>query len=306
MTPAADRRSEQAALVALLHSRLENASWPEITANVLERGSACDVWEDANPPDLFADSLANDALVSAATEIESWAGDTQFLTILDDVYPSRLRGIYQAPPVLFARGQLVPDDRAVSIVGSRAASSTGTELAGDIARAMTGLGITVASGLAMGIDAAAHTAALAAGGRTVAFLGTGIRRYYPRGNEALQDAIADRGLLLSQFWPDAPPRRHTFLMRNAVMSGYGMATIVVEAGETSGSRAQARMAVEHGRPVILTDFVVGANKWAQELLGRAGVHQASSLGEIVKIVDELSSTPADDSPFARTVALMTA
>jgi len=94
-------------------------------------------------------------------------------------------------------------------------------------------------------------------------------------------------LVLSQFWPDAPPQKHTFLMRNATMSGYGLATVVVEAGETSGARAQARMAVEHGRQVILTDQVVVRNQWAQKLLGRPGVHVASSVDSVMDAVDQV-------------------
>ncbi len=100
------------------------------------------------------------------------------------------------------------------------------------------------------------------------------------------------GLLLSQFWPDAPPQKHTFLMRNATMSGYGLATIVVEAGETSGARAQARMAVQHGRPVILTALVVERNTWARALIGRPGVHVAHVLADVARIVGQLTEDRA--------------
>ena len=98
--------------------------------------------------------------------------------------------------------------------------------------------------------------------------------------------------MLSQFWPDAPPQRHNFLMRNATMSGYGLATVVVEAGEQSGSRAQARMAVEHGRPVILTSLVVERNDWARALAGRPGVHVAGSLQAVLDVVDQFIGEPA--------------
>jgi DNA processing protein len=171
---------------------------------------------------------------------------------------------------------------------------------------MSGIGMTVVSGLALGIDAAAHRAALSAAGRTVAFLGTGIRRKYPKDNAELQDEIAAKGLVVSQFWPDAPPQKHTFLMRNAVMSGYGIATIVVEAGEFSGSRAQARMAVEHGRPVILTEHVVNANEWARALVDRSGIHVASSLSDIVAIVSTLDAGSGSQSPVHDVFELMTA
>ncbi len=104
-------------------------------------------------------------------------------------------------------------------------------------------GITVISGLAAGIDTAAHVAALDAGGRTVAVLGTGINRVYPAANRELQERIACEGLVLSQFWPDAAATKKSFPLRNATMSGYGRVTIVGEAGETSGARIQARVCV---------------------------------------------------------------
>jgi DNA processing protein len=152
--------------------------------------------------------------------------------------------------------------------------------------------VTVLGGLALGIDTAAHRAALEAGGRTVCVIGTGIGRAYPAQNRDLQEEIAARGLVLSQFWPDAPPQRHNFLMRNATMSGYGLATVVVEAGEQSGSRAQARIAVEHGRPVILTSLVVDRNDWARALVGRPGVHVAGRLQAVLDVVDHLIEEPA--------------
>ena len=209
------------------------------------------------------------------------------MTILDSDYPVRLRGIHQAPPVLFARGSLIRDDSAVSVVGSRKASDRGLAIAAEVARELVARGVTVAAGLALGIDTAAHRAALADGGRTVAVIGTGINGVYPAENRDLHEEVAARGLLLSQFWPDAPPQKQNFLMRNATMSGYGLATVVVEAGEHSGARAQARMAVEHGRPVILTDLVVERNDWAQALVDRPGIHVASSLSSALDVVDQL-------------------
>jgi DNA processing protein len=284
--------SEQAALVALLRVRPERMSWPQLTAEVLDAGSAAAVWKRLVPATLLGED--REELDKAAADVDRWLAEgLTFLTILDEQYPERLRAIHEAPPVLFARGILVPGDQAVSVVGSRKASPRGLSIATGVASALVGEGITVASGLALGIDAAAHTAALAAGGRTVAMIGTGINRTYPAANRQLHRDVADRGLLLSQFWPDAPPQRHTFLMRNATMSGYGLATVVVEAGETSGARAQARMAVEHGRPVILTDLVVERNEWAQVMVGRAGVHVASGLADVMDIIRDLVATTDD-------------
>jgi DNA processing protein len=95
--------------------------------------------------------------------------------------------------------------------------------------------------------------------------------------------------VLSQFWPDAPAGKHTFPMRNATMSGYGLATVVVEAGEESGARIQARVAVEHGRQVIVTDAVVARNVWAQELLGRPGVHVAADADGVLDVVGRITA-----------------
>lgn len=155
------------------------------------------------------------------------------------------------PPILFTEGELRPDERAVSVVGSRKASPTGRRFAQQVAEMLVEFGTTVLAGLAEGIDTAAHSAALAAGGRTVAVLGNGLEHFYPKSNAPLQRTIAVRGMLLSQFLPDFPPTKWTFPARNAVMSAYGAATVIVEAGEHSGTRTQAREAVAHGRAVSL-------------------------------------------------------
>ncbi len=279
---------ECAALVALLQTRPQGMRWPEITAEVLEAGSAREVWDRLVPATLMASPGRPDELESAGQDLVKWASQgLRVVTILDRDYPVRLREIHQAPPILFARGTLIAHDAAVSVVGSRKASDRGLAIAADVARGLVTRGVTVVAGLAIGIDAAAHRAALAASGRTVAVIGTGINMSYPAENRDLQEEISSGGLVLSQFWPDAPPQRHTFLMRNATMSGYGLATVVVEAGEHSGARAQARMAVEHGRPVVLTDMVVKRNEWAQALVDRPGIYVASSLRSVLDVIDRI-------------------
>jgi DNA processing protein len=285
---------EQAALVALLQAREVDRRWPEITADVLERGSALEVWHQLTPPALLEHPGEGDALEAAARQIRRWAEQGWTLTtILDEDYPARLRDIHQAPPFLFFRGSLIPNDPAVSVVGSREASDRGLAIAAGVTHELVARRVTVVAGLARGIDAVAHRTALADGGRTVGVIATGISRVYPAENAGLHEEIASRGLLLSQFWPEAPPQKHNFLMRNATMSGYGLATIVVEAGEKSGARVQARLAVEHGRPVILTDLVVNQNHWAQALIGRPGVHVATGLREVADTVDQLIAERAD-------------
>ena len=164
-------------------------------------------------------------------------------------------------------------------------------MAAAVGGALADMGVTVISGLAKGVDTTAHRAAIDAGGRPVGLIATGIDRAYPAENRDLHRQVAEHGLLLSQFWPDAPPQRHNFLMRNATMSGYGVATVVIEAGEHSGARAQARMAFEHGRPVILTDMVVNRTEWARALIGRPGVFVASGTEDVVEVVRTLVDEP---------------
>ncbi|MHA6623627.1 DNA-processing protein DprA [Pseudonocardia sp. DLS-67] len=282
--------AERAALVALLRARPKDLKWPEIVAAVDERESALDLWNELFPPNLFDDEAPQ--LAEARRDIAAWQeAGLGFLTFLDDDYPAQLRAVHDLPPVLFHRGTLVPGDIAVSMVGSRNASAQGLSIARSVAAGLVDRDISVVSGLAKGIDTAAHTATLEAGGRAVAVIGTGITRYYPAENRHLQDQVASEGLLLSQFWPDAPPGKHTFPMRNSVMSGYSRATIVVEAGEHSGARIQARRAVAHGRPVILTDLVVTVNNWAKAMLGQPGVHVAESTTDVMELVESITADP---------------
>jgi DNA processing protein len=284
---------EHTALIALLRALPEGRSWRKLTDEVLECGSAATVWERYQPPQLLDAPGAVDGLAAAEAELDAWERKgMSFLSVLDKDYPQRLLDIVETPPFLFARGHLEPTDPGLSVVGSRQASARGIDMASRIATYLVRQGLTVIAGLALGIDTAAHKAALDVGGRTVAFVATGLTRTYPPENADLQAAIVGNGgLLLSQFLPDAPPRKQHFLMRNALMSGYGLATIVVEAGEHSGARAQARMAVEHGRPVILTDLVVRTNAWAKALLDRPGVQVASSVDDIGRYVDEIREQP---------------
>lgn len=277
---------ERAALVALLRARPQKMTWSEITITVGERGSALAVWKELVPTDLFGQ--VDDRVDEAYKDILSWRETgLGFLTFMDEAFPAQLREVREMPPVLFHKGTLLDPDAGVCVVGSRSASERGLTAARTIAEGLVQRNLTVVAGLAKGIDATAHRAALELGGRTVACIGTGISQHYPAENRSLQDEITRRGLVLSQFWPDAPPRKQNFPMRNAMMSGYGRATVVVEAGEHSGARIQARQAVEHGRPVVLTDMVVKANEWARSLLGRPGVYECGSTGEVMSVVERL-------------------
>ncbi|WP_242613367.1 DNA-processing protein DprA [Herbihabitans rhizosphaerae] len=260
-----------------------------------EVGSARQIWESSYPGDLFGEN--DEAITSAAGDIATWRDQPyRFLTFMDADYPAQLRDVHEFPPVLFSRGRLRPNDAGVSVVGSRAASDAAVRDASEVARLIVDRGLTVISGLAAGIDAAAHEAALAHGGRTVAVIGTGIERYYPAANRDLQDRIAHNGLLLSQFWPNSPPTKLSFPLRNATMSAYGKATVIVEAGEKSGARIQARVAVAHGRPVILMKSVVLATEWGRALRDQPGVTIADSPDEAAAQIDKIL---LDDELVAR-------
>lgn len=297
-------RKEQAALVALLRERPNGLKWAQITDLILEHGSAVEVRESLAEETLFSSEKGDAALSEAGRDLDEWtASGLRFWSILDPEYPARVRDILEAPPFLFARGAVVSDDVAVSVVGSRDASERGLRMATSISEALVDMRVGVIAGLAAGIDTAAHAAALRRGGRTIAVIGTGINRTYPANNRDLQRQIEKDGLVLSQFWPDAPPQQHNFPMRNAVMSGYGVATVVVEAGERSGARIQARVAVHHGRPVILTDLVVRKTEWAQDLLRQPDVYVAGSTQDVRDIVSQLVSRPATVSEALAQIAV---
>ncbi len=152
--------------------------------------------------------------------------------------------------------------------------------------------MTILSGLARGIDTAAHEATLDAGGRTIAVLGSGIRRVYPRENEDLAGRIAITGAIVSQFWPDAAPTSHTFPRRNVVTSGMGQGTVVVEASATSGAKMQARLAIEHGKQVFLLASLVTSRDWARSYLKRPRVHEVTDVDDIIRFLrppDEMRS-----------------
>jgi DNA processing protein len=146
----------------------------------------------------------------------------------------------------------------------------------------------VVSGLAAGIDTAAHEAALEAGGRTVAVIGTGLRHVFPRPNAELQERIGRESAVVSQFWPGQEARKWTFPQRNAVMSGFARTTVVVEASHTSGARMQARLALEHGRPVFLLESLM-EHEWARKYTGYDGVYVVRDGDEIVSHLERLYS-----------------
>ncbi len=166
-------------------------------------------------------------------------------------YPDRLRNIYHPPPVLYLRGSLTPaDEWAVAVVGTRRATVYGKEAARHIAGELARTGVTVISGLARGIDSVAHRAALEAGGRTIAVLGSGVDVVYPAENRRLMQRVIEQGAVLSEYALGTPPEGSNFPPRNRVISGLSLGVVIVEAGERSGALITADYAAEQGRDVF--------------------------------------------------------
>jgi DNA processing protein len=191
--------------------------------------------------------------------------------LVDDDYPELLRRTADPPARLFVLGRRSLLQRpAVAIVGSRRATPYGVNVASRVARELAAAGVVVVSGLARGIDTAAHIAALDAGGATIAVLGTGIDVAYPRSNRRLQDRIAAEGLVLSEFADGTEPRPQNFPVRNRIIAGLSLGVIVIEAGERSGSLITARLAAEEGREVfavpgsVFSHATKGAHKLIQD------------------------------------------
>lgn len=173
------------------------------------------------------------------------------LTWEDAGYPALLLRTADAPPVLFVRGKLPAGEaRTVAVVGTREPAPASAELAGQIGRELAARGWTVVSGLALGIDAAAHRGALTAGGRTLAVLGSGVSAVYPRRNAPLARAIRERGAVLCEVHPRARVNRQSLIARNRITSGLSRAVIVVQSSADSGSANTARRAAEQGRAVF--------------------------------------------------------
>jgi DNA processing protein len=283
-----ERLREIASLVALLRST--EGSWSEVSARVESEGSAVRLLEQGAEQGTLLPVEGPD-LQAAELEVEGWLDEGMtIITVLDEDYPSNLRTIHELPPILFIRGKLEPqDDRAIAVVGSRKASKEGKARAAEIAGELVRRDYTVASGLAVGIDTAAHRGALDAGGRTIAVIGSGLRHSYPPENAELQEQLANDSAVISQFFPHQHPTKWSFPLRNATMSGLANATVVVEAARKSGARMQARLACEHGRPVFLPRELVTSQDWAQEYAKWPNAFVVDSPSEIADRIDRLFS-----------------
>ena len=220
----------------------------------------------------------------------------KIITIRDESYPTNLKAIYDPPQLLYVKGDLLPGDSlAVSIVGTRSATDYGRAMAEQISNQLAARGVTVISGMAYGIDTAAHTGALNGGGRTIAVMGNGLDVIYPARNLKLLEKIVDSGAAVSEFPMGMKPLRNNFPRRNRVVSGMSLGTLVVEAPKRSGALITAGYALNQNREVFA---VPGRIDW--EMSGGAHdlIKQGAKLVESVEdILDELPERAIE--PFTK-------
>ena len=211
----------------------------------------------------------------------------EVLTWDDEEYPTRLREYPNSPPILYLKGSLIPADSwSVAIVGTRRATSYGRQIANETARTLVQNGVTIVSGLARGIDGVAHQAALDAGGRTIAVLGSGVNRIYPPEHRQLANRIIANGAIISDYPLGTEPEAYNFPPRNRIISGLSMATVVVEAGIRSGALITANFAAEQGSDVFAVPGPVTApqSKGTNRLI-RDGAFPLLDPKEILEVLE---------------------
>ena len=220
--------------------------WPELSGSELRT-----ILRNVSLADSVASVLERGKLVLPA-KVETWLEDSScvLLSYFDDAYPEILRQIHLAPPLLYAQGNVdLLGSRGLAIVGSRKTSPMYKQLAEQYAFELARQHWTITSGLALGVDAAAHMGALAAHGNTIAVVATGLDRCYPERNRVLRDRILEQGLIVSEMPLGSPPLKQHFPRRNRIVSGLSRGVLVVEAGIKSGSLITARYALEQNREV---------------------------------------------------------
>jgi DNA processing protein len=235
---------------------------PRIYGDLVEHFGSAELALDASPAELRSIQGVGQklmrALVSANEDIDVEPVLQQCrddnIHVIDrahENYPPLLKKIYDPPGVLFCKGEFQPVDQlAIAIVGTRHSTNYGDRVAANLARGLSMAGLTIISGMARGIDAAAHKAALECGGRTIAVLGGGVMNIYPPEHKSLADSIAAKGAVLSEALPNQAPRSGCFPRRNRIVTGMSLGVIVVEAGDRSGASISARLAAEQGRDVF--------------------------------------------------------
>jgi len=286
-------------------------------------GNAKTAWE-ASPADLAEAGLSAKltdrvAAVRRKVDLEKiWQNlekqGIQVLTWVDENYPQRLKEIDQPPPVLYLRGEILAEDQfAIAIVGTRRVTPYGRQVTEELATSLAAGGFTIVSGLARGVDSIAHQAALRAGGRTLAVLGSGVDKIYPPEHRTLAKQIIGSGAIISDYAPGTPPESSNFPPRNRIISGLALAVVVVEAGNISGALITAEFAAEQGREVfalpgnIYAPQSKGTNKLIQQgahpLLSAQDILQALNLSRVSQHKRALKALPSDEIEAALLSAL---
>ena len=216
------------------------------------------------------------------------------VTCLDELYPHNLLNIYDRPAFFYVLGRLDDEDVPLAIVGSRNASTYGRYTTDRISRELALRGITIVSGMARGIDSCAHRGALAAKGRTIAVLGSGLDVIYPPENKKLFDAISSNGAVISEFPLGTQPLSYNFPARNRIISGLSYGVVVVEAGEKSGSLITAKLAMEQGREVFaIPGAIDSASSRGTNSLIKQGAKLVENIDDILEdILPQLEQSPA--------------
>lgn len=213
------------------------------------------------------------------------------MTILDRNYPDSLKNIYTKPYVLYGKGNMLEEDNlAIGIVGARKATSYGKWACEKFAKELANMGVTIVSGLALGIDTVAHSTALREGGRTIGVLGNGIDVVYPKSNRRLYDEVTKHGMILTEFPLGTPPIAYNFPQRNRIISGLSLGVIVIEAKEKSGSLITAHLALEQGKEVFALPGNINSlySKGTNRLI-RDGARPLLEIEDIIEEIGELQS-----------------
>jgi DNA processing protein len=226
------------------------------------------------------------------------------VTFSDNDYPDLLRHIHDPPPVLYVYGKLHPDSLNIAMVGSRNATPYGLTVTERLSEALSQRGFTVVSGMARGIDSASHAGALSGGGSTVAVLGCGLGTVYPAENKKLFHRIAENGAVISEFPYVTPPDAHHFPIRNRIISGMSLGTVIVEATQQSGSLITARLAAEQGREVFAVPGSVKSFKsMGTHRLIKEGAKLVEHANDIIEELNISQDALLEDTGLTPTIPL---
>ena len=236
------------------------------------------------PPGIAQSVSSGCAFEDAVTQQQKLAeAGGEVIPLTDPSYPARLKEIFDPPPILFASGRIeLLRELALGVVGTRRPTAYGIAAAGRLAKDLAGAGLAIVSGMARGIDTAAHKAALEAGGATIAIFGCGIDEVYPSENRKLSERIAKEGLILSEFPMATPAYPQNFPIRNRIIAGISVGVLVVEGGEYSGSAITAKLAAEQNREVFaVPGNITSKMSWGPNLLIKQGAKLVQEWNDVV-------------------------